>query len=324
MKKIINFIVSEEDHKKRVDIILGDKLKDISRSKIKKIIETGNLLINNNKILEPSKKARYFDKINFTIPEENKFSLKPYDYKLDIIFEDEDLIVLNKKSGISIHPGPGNYDNTIVNALMNYNGKKLSNVGEQFRPGIVHRLDKNTSGLILVAKNNYAHNHLADQFKKHSVERVYNAIIWGKIRPINGKIDTLIKRSSNNRQLMEVGITKGKRAITNYKTIEIFEGDNAPSLSLIECKLETGRTHQIRVHLNYKGNSILGDKQYKKKYKRIDNTKSDIAKLIKDIDRQLLHAKSISFVHPSNNKRLEFTSNLPSDFDKLLKKLRNM
>ena len=149
------------------------------------------------------------------------------------------------------------------------------------------------------------------------------ALIWGKLRPQNGKIETLIKRSSKNRQLMEVGLTKGKKAITNYKTIEVFENEKTPTLSFIECQLETGRTHQIRVHMNYKGNSILGDKKYKKKYKKFKNIDQEIEKFIKSLERQFLHAKVLGFWHPSSGKYLEFSSNLPEELNIILKKLRN-
>ena len=200
-----------------------------------------------------------------------KQSLKPYNYKLDIIFEDDHLIVLNKSAGISVHPGAGDYDKTIVNALINYSkGKsKLSNIGDEIRPGIVHRIDKDTSGLLVIAKNNNVHENLSKQFSEHSIHRIYHLMVWGKLRPQKGKIETLITRSSKNRQLMEVGVTKGKKAITNYKTLEVFENEKIPTLSLVECKLETGRTHQIRVHMSYKGNNILGDKKYKKKFKKL-------------------------------------------------------
>ena len=175
-----------------------------------------------------------------------------------------------------MHPGAGNYDKTIVNALMSYCGSNLSNIGDELRPGIVHRIDKDTSGLVVIAKNNLAHENLSAQFNKHTINRVYQLLVWGKLRPQSGRIKTLIKRSSKNRQLMEVGVTKGKVAITNYKTLEVFESNKMPTLSLVECKLETGRTHQIRVHMSYKGNNILGDKKYKKKFKKFKNIDSDL------------------------------------------------
>ena len=209
------------------------------------------------------------DILELAISCQKKPSLKPYKYKLDIVFEDEDLIVLNKPAGIVMHPGAGNFDNTIVNALINYVKNSLSNIGDELRPGIVHRIDKNTSGLVVVAKNNQTHEHLSLQFNKHTIKRIYHLLIWGKIRPSKGKIETLITRSSKNRQLMEVSNTKGKKAITNYETLEVFENKNTPTLSLLECKLETGRTHQIRVHMKYLGNSIVGDDKYKKNLKKL-------------------------------------------------------
>ena len=172
--------------------------------------------------------------MELTISNPKKPSLKPYNYKLDIVFEDDDLIVLNKPAGIIMHPGAGNFDKTIVNALINYNKNSLSNIGNELRPGIVHRIDKNTSGLVVIAKNNQAHENLSKQFNKHTIKRVYELLIWGKIRPSKGKIETLITRSSKNRQLMEVSSIKGKKAITNYQTLEIFENKNSPTFSLLE------------------------------------------------------------------------------------------
>ena len=291
--------------------------------KIKNLILEKNLKINNKININPSKKVSNGDKIILEVKEKKKQSLKPYNYKLDIFYEDEDLIVINKASGISMHPGAGNYDNTLVNALINYNGKKLSNIGDELRPGIVHRIDKDTSGLVLIAKNNKSHEHLSNQFANHTISRVYQALIWGKLRPQNGKIETLITRSSKNRQMMEVGIKKGKKSITNYKTIEIFENNKIPTFSLVECSLETGRTHQIRVHMSYKGNNILGDKKYKKKYKRIKGIDPDLEDNIVNLNRQFLHAKIIGFEHPSTGKNLKYSSKLPEDLENILKKLRN-
>ena len=221
-----------------------------------------------------------------------------------------------------MHPGAGNYDNTIVNALMGYS-KKLSSVGEKLRPGIVHRIDKDTSGLVIIAKNDETHENLSKQFAEHTITRVYHALIWGKLRPQNGTIDTFICRSNKNRQLMEVNNQKGKRAITNYKTIEVFENCKSPTLSLIECKLETGRTHQIRVHMSYKGNNILGDKKYKKKFKKIKNIDPELEKVLTNLNRQFLHASVIGFIHPKKNKKLIFNSDLPEELEIILKRLRN-
>ncbi len=323
MEKKINLIVKESVKNVRVDVFISNIENNISRSRIKNLILTKKLKINNKVITDPAKKISFNDDIVLTIPEPKKASLKPYKYKLDIIFEDDDLIVLNKPAGIVIHPGAGNFDKTIVNALMNYDKNSLSNIGDELRPGIVHRIDKNTSGLIVVAKNNKTHENLSKQFNQHTITRVYQTLIWGKIRPSKGKVETLITRSSRNRQMMEVSQFKGKKAITNYKTIETFDTKNTPTLSLVECKLETGRTHQIRVHMNYLGNSIVGDDKYKKKFKKIKNIDSELEKKLMNLKRQFLHAKTIGFIHPKNNKEMIFNSILPQELEIILKMLRN-
>ncbi len=222
-----------------------------------------------------------------------------------------------------MHPGAGNYDKTIVNALMYYSKDSLSTIGDELRPGIVHRIDKDTSGLIVIAKNNSTHENLSYQFSKHTIIRVYQLLIWGKLRPSSGKIETFITRSSKNRQMMEVSASKGKKAITNYKTIEIFENDKTPTLSLVECRLETGRTHQIRVHMTHMGNSIMGDGKYKKKYKKLKNIDTSLEKLIYKLDRQFLHAQTLGFIHPKTNEEMIFTSILPQELENILLLLRN-
>jgi len=323
MEKKINLIVGDEDKNLRVDVFINRKENEISRTRIKNLILDKKLKLNNKIIEDPSKKVSFGDILELVIPKPKKASIKPYEYKLDIIYEDQDLIVLNKPAGIVMHPGAGNFDNTIVNALVNYDKDSLSNIGDELRPGIVHRIDKNTSGLVVVAKNNKAHENLSSQFSKHSITRVYQLLIWGKVRPSKGKIETLITRSSKNRQMMEVSNTKGKKAITNYKTIEIFENKNSPTLSLLECKLETGRTHQIRVHMNYLGNSIVGDDKYKKKFKKIKNIDPLLEKNLVNLKRQFLHAKTIGFFHPKKNEEMVFSSNLPQELEIILKMLRN-
>ena len=322
MKNTINLIVNVNEQGTRIDQFISNNEKDLSRTRIKNLILNKRLKVNHIIVEDPSKKIKIGDTISLEIPEPSKASLKPYNFKLDIIYEDKDLIVLNKPSGISMHPGAGDYDKTLVNALINYDSKNLSSIGDKLRPGIVHRIDKETSGLIVVAKNNFSHEKLSKQFADHKIKRVYQALIWGKLRPQNGKIDTLIKRSTKNRQLMEVGISKGKRAITNYKTIELFENDKVPTLSFIECKLETGRTHQIRVHMSYKGNNILGDKKYKKKFKKIKNIDKNLEKAILSLDRQFLHAEVLGFKHPSSGEEIEFSSKIPKNLENILKKLR--
>ena len=323
MEKNINLIVKLEDKNLRLDVFINKRKKTISRTRIKNLILKEQLKINGKIIKNPSKKVSVGDDISLKIPKPKEASLKPYNFKLNIVYEDNDLIVINKPSGIIMHPGAGNYDKTIVNALMSYNKNALSNIGDELRPGIVHRIDKDTSGLVVIAKNNITHENLSIQFSNHSIKRVYQLLIWGKLRPLSGKINTFITRSSKNRQLMEVSSSKGKRAITNYKTLEVFENDKTPTLSLVECKLETGRTHQIRVHMSYKGNCIVGDKKYKKKYKKLKNVDIDLENYIYKLDRQFLHAKTLGFLHPKKNKEIEFSSILPHDLEKILKKLRN-
>ena len=322
MKKIINLLVGTQDDILRVDQFINKYEKNLSRSKIKNLILKKNLSINNKLNDDPSKKIKINDKISLIIPEPEEVNLKPFEYKIEIIYEDNDLLVLNKKADISMHPGAGNKDRTLVNALINYK-KKLSNINGELRPGIVHRIDKHTSGLVVIAKNNFTHENLSNQFSEHSIERKYQTLVWGKLRPSNGKIETLITRSSKNRQLMSVSLSKGKNSITNYKTLEIFEKETVPTFSLIECKLETGRTHQIRVHMSYKGNNIVGDQKYKKKFKKIKNINKDLEKKIMNLDRQFLHAVSLGFTHPTKNKRMNFKSKLPNDLENILKSLRN-
>ena len=323
MKNIINLIVKSNENGLRVDWFISNNKKNLSRTRVKNLILDNKLKINNKTISDPSKKVNVADSIDLEIPEPKQASLKPFNFKLDIIYEDKYCMVINKPAGISMHPGAGDYDKTLVNALIHYDSNNLSNIGDELRPGIVHRIDKDTSGLVVVAKDNVSHEKLSNQFSKHSINRVYQALIWKKLRPQSGKIETMITRSSKNRQLMEVGFTKGKKAITNYKTLEIFENKKIPTFSLVECKLETGRTHQIRVHMSYKGNNILGDKKYKKKFKKLKNINKDIEKTILNLDRQFLHAKILGFDHPKTDKYMEFQSNLPKELENILKKLRN-
>ena len=318
MKNFINLIVKQNSDNNRVDTFIFKKCPELSRTRIKNLILDKKLKVNGKINSSPSKKVIKGDTIYLEIPEPKKTSLKPYNLKLDISYQDKDLIVINKPAGISMHPGPGNYDNTIVNALMSYEKIKLSSIGDELRPGIIHRIDKDTSGLVVIAKNNFSHEHISNQFSDHSIDRVYNALVWGKLRPQSGTIETFITRSSKNRQLMDVSFTKGKKAITNYKTLKVFEGKNIPTLSLVECKLETGRTHQIRVHMSYKNNHIVGDKKYKKKYKKLKNVDSEIEQNILKLNRQFLHAKVLGFNHPRSGKKLTFEANLPFDLKKII------
>ncbi len=317
-------MVDEQCSNKRLDAFISSKIADVSRTRIKNLILNGMVKINNQICYEPSKKISLKNNLIIEIPPPKKTNIKPYNYNLDIIFEDSDIIIVNKPAGLVVHPGAGNTENTLVNALVNYCKGTLSTIGGELRPGIVHRLDKDTSGLLVVAKNDVAHINLSKQFSDHTINRKYEALIWGTLRPQKGIVKSYITRSNRNRQLMEVSQTKGKSAVTNYKTLEIFQNNKIPTLSLIECKLDTGRTHQIRVHMTYKGNPIIGDKLYRKKNKKFKKIDMELNSMIKNIDRQFLHAKSLGFVHPSSNKEVHFEIPLSNDLLKLVKKLRNL
>ena len=323
MKKNINLIVNDIEDNMRIDIFVHKRENNLSRPRVKNLILNKNLKLNDKLLNIPSKKVFSGDKININIPEPKKISLEPFEFELDIIYEDCDLMIIDKPSGLVMHPGAGNFNKTLVNALVFYNKNSLSTIDDASRPGIVHRIDKDTSGLVVIAKNNKAHEFISNQFNNHSIKRSYQLLIWGKIRPSKGKIETFITRSSTNRQKMTVSSSKGKKAITNYNTLEIFENNKLPTLSLVECKLETGRTHQIRVHMNYLGHSIVGDQTYKKKYKKIKNIDKDVKNLLAKLNRQFLHAKSLGLVHPTTKKELNFDSNLPKELENILQKLRN-
>ena len=223
-----------------------------------------------------------------------------------------------------VHPGAGNYKDTLVNALIFKFKKNLSDINGNLRPGIIHRIDKNTSGLLVVAKNNLAHADLSSQFSNHTIKRKYLCLTWGVVRPLNGRINTLISRDKKNRQLMTVSDVNGKKAITNYKTIKVFNIKDIPKISLIECELETGRTHQIRVHLKYKGTSLLGDKQYGKKNVRFKKINNNFFYNLNNLAGQALHAKTLEFVHPITKKWMSFDSDLPDSFKKILNLLENL
>ena len=324
ISNLINFEVNKEDSDLRLDVFLNEKIEYLSRSRIKKLIETKKVKINNDISISCSKKLKEGDVVKISIIDTTEESILAKNIKINIIFEDNDILIVNKPNGLTVHPGAGNKDNTLVNGLIYLYKDSLSDVNGKVRPGIVHRLDKDTSGLLVIAKNNEAHFKLAKQFITREIKREYVALVWGKLRPQHGRIETLLTRSKKNRKMMEIGFTKGKKAVTNYKTLEVFENEKSPTFSLIECRLETGRTHQIRVHMSYKGNNILGDKTYKKKFKSIKNVNDELVFLIKNINRQFLHAKLIGLRHPTSGKYLEFKTNLPNDLNNILKKLRKM
>ena len=324
MDNTIKLSVNSKNSGKRLDIFLSDNISQFTRSFLKKLIEDRQVKLNNKITLSPSTKVKYKDLITANLVEKNTKDIIPKKIALDIIFEDKSILVINKPKGMVVHPGAGNYENTLVNALIYKYKKNLSNINGALRPGIVHRIDKETSGLLVIAKNNLAHANLGDQFSKHTIERKYLCLAWGVVRPLNGIINTLISRDKKNRQLMTVSEINGKKAITNYKTIKVFNVKDIPKISLIECELETGRTHQIRVHLKYKGTSLLGDKQYGKKNVKFKKINNEFFTKLNKLSGQALHAKTLGFSHPDTKKWMNFNSNLPDGFKKLLDLLENL
>jgi len=318
---ILNLIVPSKFDGYRIDRFLQDQISEFSRTRLQRLINNGEIKLNNIVITNQSKKIKKDDQIKISFPEPKETSIIANKLHMDILHDDKDIVVINKSAGVVVHPGAGNYEKTIVNGLLHKYKKNLSSIGGKLRPGIVHRIDKDTSGVIVVAKNDNSHQKLSEQFSNHTIDRVYEALVWGMLKPQSGKINERISRSIKNRQLMSVRKEKGKIAITNYKTLKVFQNENLPKISHIECKLETGRTHQIRVHMNFKGNSILGDKSYgkvKNKYKKID---IKVEQKINNFSRQALHAKSLSFTHPTSGKRVFFEAKRPEDFNNLLKTL---
>ena len=320
----MKFLVNKNDDGERVDIFLSKKVENYSRSFFKSLIKKKLLKINNKITCSPSFNLKTNDNVELRLIYNKELKLIPTNIDLKIIYEDKDILIINKQRGLVVHPGAGNFKNTLANALAYKYKKNLSNINGKLRPGIIHRIDKETSGLLVVAKNNISHSNLSKQFSNHTIKRKYKCLVWGILRPLNGKIDTLISRNKRNRQLMAVSDISGKRAITNYKTIKTFLNTSIPKISLMECQLETGRTHQIRVHLSYKGTPILGDKHYgrkKLKFKKIDKK---LSFLIDKLQGQLLHAETIEFTHPTKNKWVKFKSELPQDFKKILSLLENV
>ena len=324
MNNTIKFSVSSQNSGKRLDIFLTENIDNYTRSFLKKLIENKQVILNKILITSPSIRIKHKDQIIVNFTQKNEENIVPKKMKLDIVFEDKDILVLNKPKGLVVHPGAGNKKNTLVNALLFKYKKNLSDINGLLRPGIVHRIDKETSGLLVVAKNNFAHSNLGDQFSKHTIKRKYLCLSWGVVRPLYGKINTLITRDKKNRQLMTVSDVSGKKAITNYKTIKVFNVKNIPKISLIECELETGRTHQIRVHLKYKGTSLLGDKQYGKKNIKFKKINNEFSTSLNQLSGQALHAKTLEFEHPTTKKWISFNSDLPSSFKKILKLLENL
>lgn len=295
------FEISSDEKDIRIDKFLTEKITDRSRSHIQNLIDNEAVLVN-NKIIKSNYKLKENDVIILNIPEPEILSVEPENLDIDIIYEDDDVVVVNKKQGMVVHPAPGNYNGTLVNALL-YHCKDLSGINGVIRPGIVHRIDKDTSGILVVAKNDFAHSKLTEQFKVHSIKREYYALTEGVFKSDNGVVDKPIARHPQDRIKMAI-VEGGRRAVTHYEVIERFKSN-----TLVKCSLETGRTHQIRVHMAYLGHPLVGDPVYgfkKQKFK---------------LEGQMLHAKTLGFVHPTKNTYMEFTSELPPYFLEILSKL---
>lgn len=313
--KEYNFIIDENLVGKRIDQFLSEAT-ELSRSRIQNLIKSSNVLINDQINVSTKYIIKNLDKIYLNIPEPVESTIKPKDRELNIVYEDEYLLVINKQANFTVHPGIGNHDDTLVNALLYHCQGNLSGINGEQRPGIVHRLDRDTTGLMVVAKNDIAHISLSEQIQSRALKRIYKALVWGLVIPTNGIIDANIERSRQDRTKMRVVKTTGKNAITHYKTLKVFPSYN---MSLIQCQLETGRTHQIRVHMSHKGNSIVGDQVYgnnsRKLYKYVDEAKNQV---IDSFRRQALHSSHISFIHPITEEIIEFEADFPEDFKKLL------
>ena len=316
------------NHKKqvgqRIDKYIALNLKEFSRSKIIQLIKSSNITVNNN-IVDPDYKISLGDHISVNIQLANETPIIGENIKLNIVYEDKDLVVINKPAGIVMHPGAGNKTGTIVNALINHCGDELKFVGDAQRPGIVHRIDKDTSGLVVIAKNDFTHKHLSDQFASHSIERVYIAVCWNKISPANGKIKSLLSRSNRNRTKMMSSVSRGKVAITHYKTLENLKNKkNQIVATVLECRLETGRTHQIRVHLTEKGNPLIGDRTYgRSPQSKLKSLSESTVQSIKMLPGQALHAQSLGFLHPKKEKMLHFQSVMPDYLSKLVNSIKS-
>ncbi|MCI5515124.1 MAG: RluA family pseudouridine synthase [Oscillospiraceae bacterium] len=299
------FLVSQETAGTRVDKLLADSMDGFTRSGIQHLLSEGNVTCGAKPITK-NYKCREGDEIRVFVPDAKPLDVEAQDIPLDIVYEDEYLLVVNKPKGMVVHPANGNYDGTLVNALMHHCGDSLSGINGVIRPGIVHRIDKDTSGLLIVAKTDAAHIGLAEQIKEHSFTRAYEAVVYGNIKDDEGTICQPIGRNPKDRKKMTVVYTNSKPATTHYKVLQRFG-----NFTHIRCVLETGRTHQIRVHMAFIGHPIAGDSVYGPK------------KVITELNGQCLHAKQIGFVHPITKEYMEFESDLPEYFTKFLTKLKH-
>ena len=298
------FTIETDDVNKRVDVFLNEEMEDVSRSALQKNIEKGNITVNGEKISK-NYKLHLGDIVEAELPPPENIDIVPEDIPLDIMYEDDDLIVINKSQNMVVHPAPGHYTGTLVNALMFHCGDNLSGINGVLRPGIVHRIDKDTSGVLFIAKSDLAHKGLSEQLAEHSMKRVYNAIVYNSFSEESGTVDRNIDRSKNDRKKMAVVMQGGRNAVTHYKVIE-----KLGKYTWVELQLETGRTHQIRVHMSYIGHPLLGDPVYGPK------------KCPFNLNGQVLHAKVLGFIHPRTGEYMEFNSELPDYFSSLIERLK--
>jgi 23S rRNA pseudouridine1911/1915/1917 synthase len=314
------FIADKGQTLLRIDKFLLDRIPNTSRNKIQVAATSGNILVNKNAV-KSNYRVKPFDEVSIVLPyPPREIELIPENIPLTILYEDDDVLVINKQAGLVVHPGYGNYTGTLVNGLI-YHFNNLPNGGTNNRPGLVHRLDKNTSGIMVVAKTEYAMTHLANQFFERTTERRYNAIVWGDFEEDEGTVTGNLARSLKNRKVMDVFPEGdfGKHAVTHYKVLKRYG-----YVTLIECKLETGRTHQIRVHMQHIGHSLFNDNEYggDKILKGTSFTKYKqfITNCFEILPRQALHAKTLGFTHPTTKEWLQFNSELPEDMVTVLKK----
>ncbi len=300
------FQITEDMEDERIDKCVSMLIDSLSRSFIQKMIKDENVLVN-GKAVKGSYKVKTDDDVSFTLPESVEPDIEPENIPLDILYEDKDVIVVNKPKGMVVHPAAGHYSGTLVNALMYHCGSELSGINGVMRPGIVHRIDMDTTGSIIVCKNDKAHNCIAEQLKEHSINRRYHAICYGELKDEEGIIDKPIGRHPQERKKMAINEKNGKNAVTHYRVLKRFKG-----YTYIECVLETGRTHQIRVHMASIGHPLLGDEVY-------SNRKSPFK-----LQGQTLHAKTLGFIHPSTKEYLEIDAPLPEYFQHLLEVLVKM
>lgn len=319
MSESYQFEFSEEHGKMRLDKALSLLIPELSRSRITAIIKEGDVTLDGAVCTNASLKVQEGQSVTLDIPPAEEGNIQPENIPLDIVYEDDDLLVINKPVGLVVHPGAGNWTGTLVNALLHHCGDSLSGIGGVVRPGIVHRLDKDTSGLMLVAKNDQAHNGLAEQLQERTLSRTYHAIVLGAPMPLKGVVDAPIGRHSQSRLKMAI-TPHGKEARTHYRVLK----QAGEAFSLLECKLESGRTHQIRVHMASLGHFLLGDPLYGpqvtkvNKHLKIQGIEGEKAGFVKTFPRQALHAQSIEFIHPRDEKPYFFEVSPPEDFFKLL------